>query len=1340
MSAVDEKPFTESAWQYFDALRHSGISGGQIREIFAAFFVLRWSDHQDAEQEAMAVFDDQHYQPLLPPALQWRHLMQLKDPDEIASRMRELVHRLDGLRGDAWQPMNAWLHMIAAPLRRLLNLDRIYLRDLVHWVGGIRIETPDERRALLLVFDRILTDSGDAVSGYGQYSSPGNIARLVAALANPQPGERVYDPCFGSGNFLIAAWQHAERSRNARSRPGPLLEVAGIELAPHAFLIGLTRMLLAGVDAPHLELGNSLEREPPSSTNREGFDVVLANPPIGAKVSRDLRLYHHYTYPSNEGTSLFIQHALSQLKPHGRAVIAVSEGFLFRSGPERELRRDMVEKGQVEAVIGLPAGTLAPYTGVKVSLLVLSSGGASHIKMADATPFFEPDPARKSQVIRAEKAAQLAGELRRASLHTARELSTSITEDAPGMGLLSRSIWEISANELAATEWDLSPRRREEGGLDELLATLKEALGETGSINTVTRVAKITRGRYLSPRELLNKPPNEHSVGYIRTRDIIKGKIGRCSSWLTPRSAEVEQLWSLRTGDVLLSRSGTIGKAALVSDGEAGSIAASGLYVLRADENQINPGFLLAYLASPVCQNWLSAHSRGAVQQHLSRGILEGLPVPQPPLQLQARAAAEFRQFGTDALAFLTQATGTAKFGRGATWLAELSNRTSLSGRTAASVGLSDISELLHQLESLAVRAYDARQWIEQEETGGPAARLLLMLTAALSPLSGITQIPPGPGLLTVLQKAERGMWDVLEKATGKLLTESQVRAVAEGLHDYLRAAIKLLIQAGDIRVRSSPTSLIVGSFAEFVVELENAGSLPLRDFEIRTSPAWGSGKTPYLAERGVLPLNLHGDAPKRGRQLALQLHWSARNLADQPVEGVVELAIQVVEAELSAATSSAVLGGSPYVTGSPLEPHHGHEVFFGRDDVIEQISRQIATHGNVVLLEGNRRAGKTSILKHLEGRTAIPGWLAVYSSLQSAEGAAHARGVPTQDVFRQIALDLTKGVAELGIDTPLPDGTNVNQAALTGEDVGARLRERRRCREVCQSAISEGSAFADFRDYLEILLSVMEPMQLGLVLMLDEFDKLQDGIDNGVTSPQVPENIRFLIQTYPKFTAILTGSRRLKRLREEYWSALYGLGTSIQVTALDVQSARSVVTEPVLNKLAYSNEAIERVTYLTARQPFLLQCLCNSIFQYAAQTKSRSITIGIVNDAAGGLVRNNEHFASLWDYAGRGPETGRRRRQLILVLCATSLKQGTHVSFGTLHEQLAQAGVDVNNEALDADLTYLRELELVDFSGEIGDGHYCLAIPLMAEWIEQHQDASVVSSWAHTEAEEENA
>ena len=1329
MSIVQDKQMREATSQWIatlDVLRSetpTGDSRSLIRDVFAAFLLLRWADLQDAEQEAMAVFEDRTYQPLLPEPLQWRHWACLDYPNAIADRLQELAQYVEGLRGDAAHPVAAYLHALAEPLRRVLKVNFVYLHDFVRWVADLPFETPSERRALLDVFDQAIAETSDPYDG--QYATPVNIARLVAALASPQPGERVYDPCFGSGNFLVAAWQQAERSRNELRRPGALLEVAGIEINASAFLIGLTRMLLAGIEAPRLELGNSLERESLSSPSRQGFDVVLANPPIGAKTSREPWRYQHFPIATSDSTGLFIQHALSQLKPHGRAVIAVPEGFLFRGGAERELRRYLLEQGQVEAVIGLPAGAFAPYTSVKGSLLVLTKqGGTSRVRMVDAAPMFEQRSGRKAPLIRAVIAQQLADEVRRPELRKPRELPPGVPEGTPGTGVLARSVWEVGMDELAAADWDLSPRRREKGGLDELLASLKEVLGDSGSVAPLSSVAKVIAGRAIKSADLLDEPPTfERSVGYVRIKDLSQGKVVRTSSWLRPELASVEQRWALLPGDILVSKSGTIGRAALVRNGAVGAIAANGLYVLRVDQDRLDAGFLLAFLASPACQNWLSAQSRGAVIQHLNRAVLDELPIPLPPLPMQARAAAQFREFGTDALAFLTQATGSNESDRLTSWLAELD------GKVPKFVGGLDDTPALNHFDPIAALASTAQRWLDQDQVSSHAARWLVPLAQALLPLASVAQIPPGPGLLNVLQDAERGVLAALEQTTSHLPAESQARAIGERLREWLRTAIADLIGAEGLQVRSSPASLVAGSFAEFPVELENQGALPLRKVRVETQPDWGIAELSYLAERSAFAINLRGDVPKQGGDLSLRLLWNARSLSGQAVKGDIELVVRVSEPELAFGALSAELGGSPYVTGSPLEPQHGHSVFYGRDELIDKISRQIATHGNVVLLEGNRRAGKTSILKHLEGRSAIPGWMAVYASLQGAEGAAQVVGVPTAEVFREIARSIATALIKLDIDVPLPNG----QTLTAGK---AALGVARACRE----GIGAESPFTDFREYLELVLTVLAPLGLGLVLMLDEFDKLQEGIDNGVTSPQVPENIRFLIQTYPKFSAILTGSRRLKRLREEYWSALYGLGTSIPVTALDTESARKVVTEPVRDQLAFSQEAIERVIEVTARHPYLMQCLCNRVFDYAVQTKSRSITASVVNDAAHSLVRDNEHFASLWDYAALGPETGRHRRQLILLLCALSFKQRTHIGFGTLHEQLAQGGVDVDDEALDTDLSYLRELELIEFSGEIGDGEYRLAIPLMADWIEQQQDADVVASRARTEAEEENA
>ncbi len=1315
-------------------------SNALIREAVAALLLLRWYDQAEAEQEAMAVFEDRAYRPLLPAPLQWRHWHALEQPAALSERVLALAEQLESRELDAAQAGAPWLRRLAAPLRRLVRVNPLHWFGLLQWIADLPFEMPSDRRGLLDLFDLVLAETSEAYDG--QHQTPANIARLVAALAQPQQGERVYDPCFGSGNFLIAAWQQAERTWQQARRPGPLLEVAGIEINEGVFLIGLTRMLLAGIDHPQLELGNSLERGQPNSPSREGFDLVLANPPIGAKVSRDSGWgLQHFAFLTADSVGLFIQHALAQLKPQGRAVIALPEGFLFRGGAERELRRHLLEHGQVEAVVGLPAGSFAPYTSVKGALLLLRrKGGADRVRMVDAAPLFDARSDgkghRKAPVIRAEVAQQLAVDLMRSEL---RRPVKGVEDDTPDRGLISRFLWELPVSDLASADWDLTPRRRERGGLVDLLASLQDALGKQLEIAQLKDVVQVTAGRAIRSADLLEEPPGPSERGptlpYLRIRDLQKGKVARATSWLRPELAGVEQRWALMPGDVLLSKSGTIGKAAIVRNGAAGAIAGNGLYVLRVDPQKLDPGFLQAYLSSPSCQSWVTARARGAVIQHLNRGVLDELPVPLPPLQLQGRAAAEFRDHGTDVLTFLLQLSPGGEAERIAAWLADFSEKLPV-----FAAGL-DAAPPLSAMEGLVAMTASPRRWLEQEEVGSAAARWLRPLVDTLQPLAGAAQIPQGPGLLSVLQDAERAVLHVVDQASGHLPVEAQARVVAERLRDWLRALIDDLVSSAELRVTHLPETLPAGSAAEFTVMVINAGVLPLRDLRLRTEPDWGIASSSYLAERGELPLTLRGDTPKRGERLSLQVRWQGRTLSGRDMSGVMELAIRIASATAATAQSALeALGGNPYVTGSPLEPQHGHAVFYGRERLIAQISNQILTHGNVVLLEGNRRAGKTSILKHLEGRTAIPGWLAVYASLQAAEGAAQAVGVPTAEVFRLIAFEVSKGIAGLEVDTPLPDGSTVNREALLGASKLAKLQESGGIRKACRSGVSDQSPFADFRDYLGILLEIADSQGLGIVLMLDEFDKLQEGIDNGVTSPQVPENIRFLIQSHPRFSAILTGSRRLKRLREEHWSALYGLGTSIPVTALDVDSARRVVTEPVRGSLTFSDEAVEQIIKLTARQPYLIQCLCNRIFDFASQAKTRSVTLAVVEDAATALVRDNEHFASLWDYAARGPKTGGCRRQLILLQCALALKRGAHLSFGTLREQLAQVGAEAEEADLDVDLAYLRELDLVEFSGEIGDGQYGLAIPLMAQWIEQQQDADVVTSRARAEAEEEHA
>jgi type I restriction enzyme M protein len=269
-------------------------------------------------------------------------------------------------------------------------------------------------------------------------------------------------------------------------------------------------------------------------------------------------------------------------------------------------------------------------------------------------------------------------------------------------------------------------------------------------------------------------------------------------------------------------------------------------------------------------------------------------------------------------------------------------------------------------------------------------------------------------------------------------------------------------------------------------------------------------------------------------------------------------------------------------------------------------------------------------------------------------------------------------------------------------------------------------------------LLDFLAEWDLGLLIMLDEFDKLQEGIDSGVTSPQVPENIRFLVQNYQRVSAILTGSRRLKRLREEYWSALYGLGTRIGVTALDESAAEQLITQPVQGRLVYAKEAIRRAIYLTAGQPYLLQCLCNRIYEQAVQLKTRSVTLDQVERAALALIEDNEHFASLWDYAG-GEERPQLRRYL-LALCHRESRGATPLRLGVIQERLLADGIEVDDKDVVGDLDHLRELELIDLVGDGVNAQYRLSIPLMGMWIDRQRDVAATLAFARTESEDYDA
>lgn len=199
--------------------------------------------------------------------------------------------------------------------------------------------------------------------------TPPSVRRLLIALLNPQPGDRVYDPVCGCASLLCSAASKVVGSTSP-------MRLAGQELNASTLLLARMNLLLHGSPAD-LCLGDTLQA--PAHSNKtakvlQKFDVVLANPPFGLKLkAEDIAKDEYQRFAPVQPSSselAFVLHVLASLAPKGRAAVLVPNGILFRGGNDGIVRQNLVETGRIAAIVALP-----PYlfsgTPISASVLVL---------------------------------------------------------------------------------------------------------------------------------------------------------------------------------------------------------------------------------------------------------------------------------------------------------------------------------------------------------------------------------------------------------------------------------------------------------------------------------------------------------------------------------------------------------------------------------------------------------------------------------------------------------------------------------------------------------------------------------------------------------------------------------------------------------------------------------------------------------------------------------------------------------------------------------------------------------------------------------------------------------
>jgi len=209
--------------------------------------------------------------------------------------------------------------------------------------------------------------------------------------------QSIFDPTCGSGSLLLKA--HDE----AKSRTGLDLALYGQEMDNATSALARMNMVLH--DCPTAEVWQANTLSSPHFKNVDGglktFDFVVANFPFSNKnwtsgLDPVNDLYGRFEYgipPAKNGDYAFLLHILTSLKSTGKGAVIHPHGVLFRGGAEAVIRKNIVRRGLIKGIIGLPAN-LFYGTGIPACILVLDKEGAAGRKgifMADASKGYIKD-------------------------------------------------------------------------------------------------------------------------------------------------------------------------------------------------------------------------------------------------------------------------------------------------------------------------------------------------------------------------------------------------------------------------------------------------------------------------------------------------------------------------------------------------------------------------------------------------------------------------------------------------------------------------------------------------------------------------------------------------------------------------------------------------------------------------------------------------------------------------------------------------------------------------------------------------------------------------------------
>lgn len=510
-----------------------------------------------------------------------------------------------------------------------------------------------------LAFQKFL--SHHEKDGRGQFFTPEPVIDFCVGMMQPKPDDTIIDPACGSGGFLMSALKYLQANhQNLNTAKIVSQNIFGLDINRSIARIAKMKLLLEANGKTNILCTNSLEDLDSIKLlleQKNGFDLILTNPPFGAKITQSsilskFDLGYKWTSHENEffktrtvyanqnAEILFIERCLQLLKEGGRMAIVLPNGN-FENPSLDYLRYYIKQKAKVIAIVNLPQETFIPYgTGVKTSLLFLEKDSKNEEKQypiffgrvtklgyqgnKNGTPLYQKD--KYGQTIKDKSGQPIID-----------ENFTTIIEDfkvfQEGRKIENENSFSIQFNELNGRfDFDFySPENRK------LFSNLNNT--KAVRLGDICEIVKV-KSRKLKDSNL--------SVEYVELSDINTHSYEIINS----TTYQVHELpsrasYEIQQGDIITAIAGnSVGTrkhaTALVTEDFAGCICTNGFRVLR--NFKIDNYYLLYYLKSEMFLKQMFMYRTGAAIPNVSDIDLANIVIHLPDKKMIAEISDKMKK------------------------------------------------------------------------------------------------------------------------------------------------------------------------------------------------------------------------------------------------------------------------------------------------------------------------------------------------------------------------------------------------------------------------------------------------------------------------------------------------------------------------------------------------------------------------------------------------------------------------------------------------------------------------------------------------------------------------